>query len=54
MQSRTKFQIAEQESNIAIFTEKQKTALDSCQRVENDMKEFNNNHDSKLKDIKVN
>ena len=46
--------MAEQESIIDIFPEKRKTALDSCQRIENDMKEFNNNHDSKLKDIKVN
>ena len=41
--------MTEQESIINIFTEKRKTALDSCQRIENDMKEFNNDRDSKLK-----
>ena len=46
--------MAEQESIIDIFTEKRKAALDSCQRIENDMKEFNNNRDSRLNDIKVN
>ena len=45
--------MAEQESIIDIFTEKRKAALDSCQRIEDEMNEFKNNRDSKLKDIEV-
>ncbi|CAI2175919.1 7498_t:CDS:10 [Funneliformis geosporum] len=47
-----KSKIVEVESTIATSMEKRKYALDSCQRIENEMNEFENNRDSKLKDLK--
>ena len=49
-----KSQIAEHENIIVVSSENRKAALDSCQRIEDEMNEFKNNRDSKLKDIEVN
>ncbi|GBC02978.1 hypothetical protein RclHR1_04910011 [Rhizophagus clarus] len=47
-----KSQIAEHENTIVESQEKQRAALDSYQRIEEEMNEYKNNRDSKLKDIK--
>ncbi|CAG8512325.1 121_t:CDS:10 [Funneliformis mosseae] len=47
----TKSQIIELDNIIETAKGKRKSALDSCQRIENEMKEFKNNRDSKLKDL---
>ncbi|RIB07698.1 nuclear condensin complex subunit Smc2 [Gigaspora rosea] len=44
-------QIAEQENIIVASKEKYKACQITCQRLENEMKEFKNNRDSKLKEI---
>ncbi|CAG8465644.1 10085_t:CDS:10, partial [Dentiscutata heterogama] len=44
-------QIAEQENIIVESKEKYKACQITCQRLENEMKEFKNNRDSKLKEI---